>query len=69
MAWDAQARRFRPFGAGVRNCLGQQLANVNIPTAIAMLVSSFKMQLSEEVCLLDCPALCELYTCVCCVVR
>ena len=44
-----QARRYRPFGAGVRNCLGQQLAHVNIPTAIAMLVGNFRMQLSEEV--------------------
>lgn len=44
-----QARRFRPFGAGVRNCLGQQLAYTNIPTALAMLVANFRMELSEEV--------------------
>ena len=33
----------------MRNCLGQQLAYTNIPTAIAMLVSNFRMELSEEV--------------------
>jgi cytochrome P450 len=62
LACNLQARRFRPFGAGVRNCLGQQLAHVNIPTAVAMLVGNFKMQLSDEVggglatqCMLDWP--------------
>ncbi len=49
MSAHRQARRFRPFGAGVRNCLGQQLAYTNIPTAIAMLASTFRMELSEEV--------------------
>ena len=55
-----QARRFRPFGAGVRNCLGQALATTNLHTTIAMLLSNFSMELSEEVRLPD-----EAMQCVC----
>ncbi len=48
----AQVRRFNPFGQGLRNCLGQQLARMNIPTAIAMFVSNFKLELTLEVTVL-----------------
>ena len=27
-----QAKRFTPFGNGIRNCVGQQLALSNVPT-------------------------------------
>jgi cytochrome P450 len=45
-----KARRFNPFGAGIRNCLGQQLARMNVPTAVAMFVSNFHLALTPEVC-------------------
>ena len=32
-----------------RNCLGQQLAKINIPTAVAMLLREFHMELAPEV--------------------
>ena len=32
-----------------RNCLGQQLAKINIPTAVAMLLREFHMELTPEV--------------------
>ena len=44
-----QARRYNPFGGGVRNCLGQQLARMNVPTAVAMFVSNFHLKLTPEV--------------------
>ena len=44
-----QARRYNPFGGGVRNCLGQQLARMNVPTAVAMFVSNFRLKLTPEV--------------------
>ncbi len=44
-----QVRRFNPFGQGLRNCLGQQLARMNVPTAIAMFVANFKLELTPEV--------------------
>ena len=46
-----QVRRFNPFGQGLRNCLGQQLARMNVPTAVAMFVSNFKLELTPEVML------------------
>lgn len=45
----AQAKRFTPFGNGIRNCVGMQLSKMNIPTAVAMIVSQFKLALSPEV--------------------
>lgn len=36
---------------GVLCCAGQQLARVNLPTALAMFVSTFKFELMPEVCL------------------
>ena len=49
-SWWLQARRYNPFGGGVRNCLGQQLARMNVPTAVAMFVSNFHLKLTSEVC-------------------
>jgi cytochrome P450 len=48
-----QARRFNPFGQGVRNCLGQQLARTNVPTAVAMFIAHLKLQLTPEVSVLQ----------------
>ncbi|CAL8464888.1 g4423 [Coccomyxa elongata] len=45
---EHKVRRFNPFGQGLRNCLGQQLARMNVPTAIAMFVSNFKLELTPE---------------------
>ena len=44
-----QVRRYTPFGGGIRNCLGQQLARMNVPTAVAMFVGNFHLQLTAEV--------------------
>ncbi|KAK9834011.1 hypothetical protein WJX81_002816 [Elliptochloris bilobata] len=46
---DNKAKRFTPFGNGIRNCVGQQLAMSNVPTAVAMLTAEFKMTLSPEI--------------------
>ena len=46
---SAQAKRYTPFGNGIRNCVGMQLSKMNIPTAVAMIVSQFKLALSPEV--------------------
>ncbi|KAK9835968.1 hypothetical protein WJX81_002349 [Elliptochloris bilobata] len=43
-----KALRYTPFGNGMRNCVGQQLAKVNMPTALGMLVSNFKFELTPE---------------------
>ncbi len=32
-----------------RNCLGQQLAKINVPTAVAMLIREFHMTLAPQV--------------------
>lgn len=45
---EHKVRRFNPFGQGLRNCLGQQLARMNVPTAIAMFVANFKLELTPE---------------------
>ena len=34
---------------GCRNCLGQQLAKINVPTAVAMLTREFHMTLASQV--------------------
>ncbi len=47
-----QVKRYNPFGQGVRNCLGQQLARMNVPTAVAMFVSEFEFTVAPEVRLL-----------------
>lgn len=44
-----QVKRYNPFGQGVRNCLGQQLARMNVPTAVAMFVAQFDFSLAPEV--------------------
>ncbi len=49
MASHVQTRRYNPFGGGIRNCLGQQLARMNVPTAVAMFVANFHLQLTQEV--------------------
>ena len=47
-----QAKRFHPFGQGIRNCVGQQLARMNVPTAVAMFVGNFHLQVAPQVCIL-----------------
>ena len=36
-------------GALCRNCLGQQLAKINVPTAVAMLTREFHLTLAPQV--------------------
>ena len=38
-----------PCQVPCRVCLGQQLAKINIPTAVAMLLREFHMELAAEV--------------------
>ncbi|CAL8472312.1 g11855 [Coccomyxa elongata] len=47
-ARDGKVKRYNPFGQGVRNCLGQQLARMNVPTAVAMFVSEFEFTVAPE---------------------
>eukprot|EP00884_Botryococcus_braunii_P017299 jgi/Botrbrau1/4252/Bobra.0044s0047.1 len=44
-----RVRKFHPFGDGQRNCVGQNLARMNVPTAVAMFVSHFHLSLDESV--------------------
>ncbi|CAK0787756.1 hypothetical protein CVIRNUC_010978 [Coccomyxa viridis] len=44
----SKARRMHPFGQGIRNCVGQQLAKINIPTVIAMFVREFHLTLAPQ---------------------
>ncbi|EIE18620.1 cytochrome P450, partial [Coccomyxa subellipsoidea C-169] len=48
MVW-ARAKRFLPFSAGTRDCVGQSLARMNYTTTVAMLLAHFKFQLTPEV--------------------
>ena len=42
-------RRFLPFSAGARDCVGQSLAKMNYTATLALLLSSFSFRLAEEV--------------------
>lgn len=44
-----RVRKFHPFGDGLRSCVGQNLARMNVPTAIALFVSNFHLKLDESV--------------------
>jgi cytochrome P450 len=44
-----QVRRFHPFGDGIRSCIGQSLARMNMPTAVALLVSAFRFEMDDSV--------------------
>lgn len=46
---EARAKRFLPFSAGTRDCVGQSLARMNYTTTVAMLLTHFKFQLTPEV--------------------
>ncbi|KAK9905036.1 hypothetical protein WJX75_008344 [Coccomyxa subellipsoidea] len=46
---EARAKRFLPFSAGTRDCVGQSLARMNYTTTVAMLLAHFKFQLTPEV--------------------
>ncbi len=49
LACRVQVKRYTPFGQGVRNCLGQQLARMNVPTAVAMFMSEFEFTVAPQV--------------------
>lgn len=49
LACRLQVKRYTPFGQGVRNCLGQQLARMNVPTAVAMFMSEFEFTVAPQV--------------------
>lgn len=42
-------KRFLPFAAGLRNCIGQNLAKMNAHATLAVLLSRFSFQLPAEV--------------------
>ncbi len=46
MAWSARARGppYLPFGAGRHRCIGEQFANVQLQTIVAMVVREFKFR-------------------------
>jgi hypothetical protein len=44
-----QVKRFLPFLAGNRSCIGMELAKLNYTTAVASLLSRFSFRLSEDV--------------------
>ncbi len=43
------AKRFVPFSSGGRDCVGQNLARLNLTTTLAQLYGSFSFRLAEEV--------------------
>ncbi|BDA49870.1 Cytochrome P450 3A28 [Coccomyxa sp. Obi] len=45
---EARAKRFLPFSAGTRDCVGQSLARMNYTTTVAMLLAHFKFELTPE---------------------
>ena len=51
LAYCMHSQRFlySPCDVPCRVCLGQQLAKINIPTAVAMLLREFHMELAAEV--------------------
>ena len=42
-------RRWMPFSAGQRDCIGQNLARMNYVTTVAMLLAKFSMKLAVPV--------------------
>ena len=52
---DVQVKRFLPFLAGSRSCIGMELAKLNYTTAVASLLSRFSFRLSEDVSTLCMP--------------
>lgn len=50
-----QVKRFLPFLAGNRSCIGMKLAKLNYTTAVASLLSRFSFRLSEDVSTLCMP--------------
>lgn len=44
-----QAKRYMPFGDGLRQCIGMSLAKMDYLTALAVLTSHFTMELAPEV--------------------
>ncbi len=47
-AAGAAAKRFMPFSVGPRQCLGQSLGRVMHDTAVARIVSSFRLELAPR---------------------
>jgi cytochrome P450 / NADPH-cytochrome P450 reductase len=45
------ARRFLPFSAGQRSCVGMNLAKVNLTACLASLLGNFSFRLADEVSL------------------
>ncbi len=47
-AAGAAAKRFMPFSLGPRQCLGQSLGRVMHDTAVAQIVSAFRLELAPR---------------------
>ena len=48
-ACDVQVRRYMPWAAGSRNCLGMPQAQVTMQATLATLLSRFSFRLAERV--------------------
>jgi len=46
---SVQVKRFLPFLAGNRSCIGMSLAQLNYTIAVASLLAKFSFRLSEDV--------------------
>jgi cytochrome P450 len=46
---EHRPRRFMPFSAGPRGCVGRNLATMNYMTTLAVLLSRFRFELPEEI--------------------
>lgn len=49
MEREARVKRFLPFSAGTRDCVGQSLARMNYTATVAMLLAHFRFQLADRV--------------------
>lgn len=44
----ASAKKFLPFSGGIRSCIGQNLAQINMLATLAILLSKFDLKIPEE---------------------
>ena len=53
-------KRFIPFSAGARDCVGRSLATINYKMLLALLLGSFRFRLATEVSIWSCATLFQL---------
>ncbi len=47
-AGGGRAKRFLPFSAGARDCVGRSLATINYKMLLALLLGHFRFRLADE---------------------